>query len=66
MGSSESKNNNFQVAQNYAIQEALKNFNIRINSYSYPQHGPYSQYIEWCRSQYELECIPQSCRYGNI
>ena len=44
--------------------EALRRFNIRVNSYSYPHHGPYYQYIEWCRGQFELDCIPECCRQG--
>ena len=43
---------------------ALKNFNARIVAYSYPHHGPYINYINWCTAEYELECIPHICRYG--
>jgi hypothetical protein len=45
-------------------EEALKNFNIRIKSYSYAHHGSHYEYIQWCRAQYELECIPEFCRKG--
>jgi hypothetical protein len=45
--------------------KALINFNERVNAYSYPHHGSYTKYIKWCRAEYELECIPESCRYGN-
>lgn len=43
---------------------ALNNFNIRINSYSYPHHGPYQQYLDLCIAQYQLECIPKGCLHG--
>jgi hypothetical protein len=42
--------------------EALKRYDMRIRLYRYEYHGPYCEYIEWCRGQYELECIPQICR----
>ena len=60
MGNSSS---NQSMQQNLEV-IALKNFNIRVNSYSYPHHGPYHQYIEWCHAQYQLECMPQYCRQG--
>lgn len=44
--------------------EAAINFHKRIQSYHYAYHGSYTNYIEWCRAQYELECIPESCRQG--
>ena len=37
--------------------EALKKFNIKISSYNYAQHGSHYEYIQWCRAEYELECI---------
>ena len=46
-------------------EEALKIFNIRVNSYSYHQHGPYIQYIDWCKAQYQIECMSQSSRQGD-
>ena len=42
---------------------AINNFNDRVNSY--PHHGNYEQYIEYCRAQYELDCIPEFCRRGS-
>jgi hypothetical protein len=44
--------------------EALRKFNIRVKTYSYPHHGDYYDYIEWCRAQYEFDCIPVVCRQG--
>ena len=38
-------------------EEAFKKFNARIHSYNYAQHGSHYEYIQWCRAQYELECI---------
>jgi len=65
MGNDSSKQNLASaIAQQKLEAIALNNFNIRVRSYSYPHHGPYNQYIEMCRAQYELECIPQSCRQG--
>ena len=61
MGNNSSSSN--QIQQNLEA-TALHNFNIRVNSYSYPHHGSYHQYIEWCQAQYQLECIPQYCRQG--
>jgi hypothetical protein len=44
--------------------EAAINFNKRIKAYNYAYHGMYYDYVEWCRAQYELECIPEWCRQG--
>jgi len=44
--------------------EAMVNFNFRVKNYSYPHHGPYNDYIHWCRAQYQLECIQPYCRQG--
>ena len=45
-------------------EEAARNFHKRIKAYNYAYHGPYHNYIEWCRAQYELECIPIYLRQG--
>lgn len=44
---------------------AAINFQKRIRGYNYAYHGPYHYYVEWCRAQYELECIPEWCRQGS-
>ena len=46
-------------------EEALKKFNARISSYNYAQHGSHYEYIQWCRTQYQLDCIPKFYRKGN-
>jgi hypothetical protein len=43
---------------------AAINYHKRINMYHYAYHGPYHEYIELCRAQYELECIPKICHHG--
>ena len=65
MGSSTSKTIKHN-AKSYEELEilALKNYNQRIKNYCFPRHGPYFDYMEWCLAQYELECIPESCRQG--
>lgn len=65
MGNNSSSSSSSNQYQQNLEAIALNNFNIRVNSYSYAHHGPYHQYIEWCRAQYELECIPPSCRQGS-
>jgi hypothetical protein len=45
--------------------EAAINFHKRIKEYNYAYHGMYYDYVEWCRAQYELECIPELCRQGS-
>jgi hypothetical protein len=68
MGGSQSKKEKKIAVQNsvsHQQEEALKNFNMRVNSYSYPHHGPYVQYIEWCRAQYQIECMSQSSTQGD-
>jgi hypothetical protein len=44
--------------------KASINFHERIKTYNYAYHGPYHEYVELCRAQYELECIPKSCQQG--
>jgi hypothetical protein len=56
--------NESSISEQKLIDEANRKFNIRVKSYSYPHHGPYHEYIEWCRAQYELDCIPEYLRYG--
>lgn len=43
---------------------AARNYHKRIKEYNYAYHGTYIPYVEWCRAQYELECIPEICRQG--
>ena len=43
---------------------AARNYHRRINEYRYAYHGYYTDYVEWCRGQYELECLPECCRQG--
>ena len=44
--------------------EAAINFHKRIKSYHYAYHGNYIEYVEYCRAQYQLECIPSYLRQG--
>jgi hypothetical protein len=44
---------------------AARNYHKRVTSYNYAYHGPYYDYIELCRAQYQLECLPQCCRQGS-
>lgn len=62
MGQSSSSSTNSEI--NWERQAAI-NFHKRIQSYNYAYHGPYCYYVEWCRSQYELECIPEWMRQGS-
>jgi hypothetical protein len=43
---------------------ALELFRHRVNNYHYAYHGPYEEYIHYIRAQYELDCFPESLRYG--
>jgi hypothetical protein len=66
MGCSSSRENHNMIMDEDELHErALHNFNIRIANYSYAHHGPYHKYVQWCRAEYELECIPEYCRYGS-
>ena len=62
---SSSNNKEYLISQQMLEEEALRRFNARVNSYSYAHHGSYVEYIQWCRGQYQLECIPLSCRQGS-
>lgn len=66
MGSSTSKQITDEVKLYEQLElQALKNYDDRIKSYYFPRHGPYFDYMQWCLAQYQLECIPPSCRQGS-
>ena len=44
--------------------EALRKFNSRVKSHSYPHHGPYHKYIKKCQAQYQLDCITKEYQQG--
>jgi len=62
MCQSSSSSSNY-VEKDWKKEAAIK-FHKRIREYNYAYHGPYCEYIEWCRAQYELECIPEWMRCG--
>ena len=55
MGNNSSKKSQ-PIDEEKIKEEALKKFNVRISSYNYPQHGSHYEYIQWCRTQYQLDC----------
>lgn len=63
--SSSSSKQEASIRQQKLTEEAHRKFNIRIKMYSYAHHGPYNEYIEACRAQFELDCIPEFCRQGS-
>lgn len=67
MGSKISKSCQYKAKQpELSLEEiAAINYHKRVNEYNFAYHGYYIDYIEWCRAQYELECIPESCRQGS-
>jgi hypothetical protein len=44
--------------------QAARKYHERMRSYNYFIHGPYEHYVEWCRGQFQLECMPDHLRYG--
>jgi hypothetical protein len=38
--------------------QAARKYHERMRSYNYFIHGPYEHYVEWCRGQFQLECMP--------
>jgi len=65
MGSKSSKtNSSSEVNYEDLNRRAMNNLTIRLNMYRYPIHGDYFDYVQWCRAQYELECIPPMCLKG--
>jgi hypothetical protein len=60
MGSNSSR----QIKEEELKREAMRKFNIRINMYSYAHHGNHFEYIEWCRAEYQLDCIDPICYQG--
>jgi len=54
MGSKSSKPTH--VLNNEILEsEALRKFNKRVKEYKYKYHGDYTEYIEWCSGQYQLD-----------
>jgi hypothetical protein len=70
MGNYSSRQKNTDVWSNVIkneqqlILQATRNYNLRIIQYNHLIHGSFYDYSQWCRNQFELECIPESCRYG--
>jgi hypothetical protein len=64
MGNSESKKQEYIAEQRNLQEAALRKYHMRIKLYS-PHKGPYYVYVAECQAQYELDCIPESCRQGN-
>ena len=67
MGLNNSKLSEYKSRQlELSLEEiAAINYHKRVKNYNYAYHGYYTHYIEWCRAQYELECIPLWCRQGS-
>jgi hypothetical protein len=57
-GSSKQSLSKLQISASITFQERIKNYN-------YALHGPYYEYVEWCRGQFELDCIPRYTSQGN-
>lgn len=58
MGLTLSSDNSFREQEDLRRRAEI-NYDRRIRAYNYVYHGYFIDYIEWCRVQYELECIPQ-------
>ena len=43
---------------------AFELYKQRVDNYNYAYHGPYAQYLFYIQSQYELDCLPNSVKYG--
>lgn len=52
------------INQNKLIMQAKKRYKQRLENYSFNLHGDYYAYSTYWESEYELECIPISCRQG--
>jgi hypothetical protein len=65
MGSKFSRSNQYKREEDSLEIIAARNYHRRVREYDYAYHGYYLDYIEWCRAQYELECIPKECRQGS-
>ena len=63
MGSSSSTQYHVQTQQERTMR-AARNFHHRIKSYDYAYDGLYSDHVEWCHAQYQLECLPEECLQG--
>lgn len=58
------ENGGISIYQQQLEIEAMRKFNERVANYSFPHHGLYLDYIEWCRAQFSLDCIPKELHYG--
>jgi hypothetical protein len=65
MGQSSSSSSSSKNVEKDWERQAAINFDKRIKAYKYAYHGPYYEYVELCRAQYELECIPAWMRHGS-
>ncbi len=65
MGNSNSSRTENLIEEQRLEAEARRKFDFRIKNYSYPYHGSYIDYVNWCRAQYELDCLPDYCKRGH-
>ena len=43
---------------------AFEIYKHRVENYNYAYHGPYHKYLRYIQAQYELDCLPNSIKYG--
>jgi hypothetical protein len=59
-----------RLQENYLYNEALRKYYTRIQSYKQKRYNnpsfnmPYWKYEKICRQQFELDCLPDSLKYG--
>ena len=45
-------------------QHAVELYLQRVKDYKYYIHGDYQRYLYYIRGQFQLDCLPESVKYG--
>jgi len=56
---------NYEEEENCRLEEnAARLYHMRINAYDPYLHGPKYMYVNYCRSQYQVDRLPKYVAYG--
>jgi hypothetical protein len=65
MGSNNSTSRQYEEEKNAELKrKAFELYQQRVNNYKYEFNGPYDRYLIHIKAQYELDCLPNSVKYG--
>jgi hypothetical protein len=65
MGANNSISRQYEEQKNAELKKtAFELYQQRVDNYKYEINGPYDRYLIHIKSQYQLDCLPNSVKYG--